>query len=110
MWDRSFHTHPARERSATSTRCEVDRARSFYEKVFAWKAQAWGPPGFYQLEGPGVFAALQGRRDLDCPGGHAKAGSVCNEHGVGVDVCYPRITAARRANRTARLRRASPQG
>lgn len=48
--------------------------------------------------------------DLDCPGGHAKAGTVCNEDGIGVDVCYPRITAARRANRTARLRRASPQG
>lgn len=48
--------------------------------------------------------------DLDCPGGHAKAGTVCNGYGVGVDLCYPRITAARRANRTARLRRASPQG
>jgi predicted enzyme related to lactoylglutathione lyase len=42
----------------------VDRARTFYEKVFNWKSSAWGPPGFYQLEGPGVFAALQGRREL----------------------------------------------
>ncbi len=43
---------------------DVDRARAFYEKVFGWKSSAWGPPGFYQLEGPGVMAALQGRRDL----------------------------------------------
>lgn len=43
---------------------DVDRARAFYEKVFGWKSAAWGPPGFYQLEGAGVMAALQGRRDL----------------------------------------------
>jgi len=43
---------------------DVDRARAFYEKVFGWKSTAWGPPGFYQLEGPGMLAALQGRRDL----------------------------------------------
>jgi uncharacterized protein len=44
---------------------DVDRARGFYEKVFGWKSTAWGPPGFYQLEGTGLpFAALQKRRDL----------------------------------------------
>jgi uncharacterized protein len=43
---------------------DVDRARAFYEKVFGWKASAWGPPGFYLLEGAGVRAALQGRREL----------------------------------------------
>lgn len=43
---------------------DVDRARSFYQHVFGWKSTAWGPPGFYQLEGAGVIAALQGRRDL----------------------------------------------
>ena len=43
---------------------DVDRARRFYEKVFGWKSSAWGPPGFYQLEGAGVIAALQGRRSL----------------------------------------------
>ena len=43
---------------------DVDRARTFYEKVFGWKASPWGPPGFYQLEGAGVMAALQGRREL----------------------------------------------
>src|SRR3954464_3461799 len=43
---------------------DVDRARAFYENVFGWKSSAWGPPGFYQLEGAGVVAALQGRREL----------------------------------------------
>jgi len=43
---------------------DVDRARDFYKKVFGWKSSAWGPPGFYQLEGAGVFGALQQRREL----------------------------------------------
>ena len=47
----------------------VDRARRFYEKVFAWKFQPWGPPGFFQIVNhdgslPGVRGALQGRREL----------------------------------------------
>jgi hypothetical protein len=33
--------------------------------------------------------------DIDCPRGHALAGTVCNGHGVGVDLCQPRINAAR---------------
>jgi len=43
---------------------DVERARGFYKKVFGWSSTAWGPPGFYQLEGTGVIAALQGRREL----------------------------------------------
>jgi predicted enzyme related to lactoylglutathione lyase len=43
---------------------EIDRARAFYESVFGWKFSAWGPPGFYQIEGAGVRGALQGRREL----------------------------------------------
>jgi predicted enzyme related to lactoylglutathione lyase len=42
----------------------VDRAMTFYEKVFGWTFSAWGPPGFYQIEGAGVRGALQGRREL----------------------------------------------
>jgi uncharacterized protein len=42
----------------------IDRAKRFYEKAFGWKFAAWGPPGFYQIEGSGVMGALQGRRDL----------------------------------------------
>jgi len=48
---------------------DVARARRFYERVFGWKFNAWGPPGFYQIDmGAGaptaVLGALQGRREL----------------------------------------------
>lgn len=43
---------------------DVRRSKAFYEKVFGWKIGAWGPPGFYQIEGAGVRGALQQRRDL----------------------------------------------
>jgi len=43
---------------------DVERARAFYQKVFGWTSSAWGPPGFYQVEGAGVRGALQGRREL----------------------------------------------
>ena len=29
---------------------DVDRALRFYEKVFGWKFQAYGPPGFYMVD------------------------------------------------------------
>ena len=43
---------------------DIDRSKAFYEKVFGWKFSAWGPPGFYQIEGAGIRGALQKRRDL----------------------------------------------
>jgi predicted enzyme related to lactoylglutathione lyase len=48
---------------------DVPRARHFYEKVFGWRFEAWGPPNFLQIfPGPGndpdVYGALQGRREL----------------------------------------------
>jgi predicted enzyme related to lactoylglutathione lyase len=48
---------------------DVSRARSFYEKVFGWRFEAWGPPGFFQIVAPGGGApgplgALQKRREL----------------------------------------------
>ncbi|HEY3813270.1 MAG TPA: VOC family protein [Caulobacteraceae bacterium] len=47
---------------------DVERARTFYEAVFGWRFEAWGPPGFYLIvtgtpEDPGVQGALQGRRE-----------------------------------------------
>ena len=44
----------------------VQRAKSFYEKVFGWTFSAWGPPDFYQVRnaGDGLMGALQGRREL----------------------------------------------
>ncbi len=46
---------------------DVERARAFYEAVFEWRFEAWGPPDFYRVftaaEGEsGIFGALQKRR------------------------------------------------
>jgi predicted enzyme related to lactoylglutathione lyase len=39
----------------------LSRARGFYENVFGWKFQAWGPPGFFMIDmGTGVTPALRG--------------------------------------------------
>jgi len=48
---------------------DVPRAQVFYEKVFGWSFQPWGPPNFFQIEGagPGVIGALQGRREIAGP-------------------------------------------
>ncbi len=45
---------------------DVQRAKTFYEAVFDWRFDPWGPPGFYQIKnaGRGLLGALQGRRDL----------------------------------------------
>jgi predicted enzyme related to lactoylglutathione lyase len=45
---------------------DVEKARAFYSKVFGWKFNAWGPPGFYMIEAKDspVLGALQGRREL----------------------------------------------
>ena len=45
---------------------DVQRAKGFYEAVFGWTFDAWGPPDFYQVKnaGEGLMGALQGRREL----------------------------------------------
>src|ERR1700677_18634 len=45
---------------------DVQRAKAFYEQVFGWRFEPWGPPNYYQARGvaDGVIAALQGRREL----------------------------------------------
>jgi uncharacterized protein len=45
---------------------DVERARRFYEAVFGWRFEAWGPPGFYNVltgsdDHPGIRGALHGR-------------------------------------------------
>jgi predicted enzyme related to lactoylglutathione lyase len=42
------------------------RAKAFYERVFGWRFEAWGPPNFFRCEtaGEGIVAAIQGRREL----------------------------------------------
>ena len=45
---------------------DVQRARRFYEDVFDWRFDPWGPPNFYQVKnaGQGLRGALQERRAL----------------------------------------------
>ena len=47
---------------------DVEATRGFYEAVFGWKFNPWGPPGFYQIdtgsEPVTLIGALQKRRAL----------------------------------------------
>jgi len=46
----------------------VVRAKKFYETVFGWQFQEWGPPDFYLIktgneQDPGIMGALQKRTE-----------------------------------------------
>lgn len=45
---------------------DVQRAKTFYERVFGWKFTPYGPPNFYQIlnAGEGIIGAIQERREL----------------------------------------------
>ena len=44
---------------------DVGRAKAFYEAVFGWTFQPWGPPDFFNAQTPsGVMAAVQKRREI----------------------------------------------
>ena len=47
---------------------DVSRAKRFYEAVFGWKFEAWGPPDFYLIKtgadaDPGIGGLLQHRHE-----------------------------------------------
>ena len=45
---------------------DVERARRFYQAVFGWRIEPWGPPGYYLMyagEGPETFGDLRSRRE-----------------------------------------------
>ena len=49
---------------------DVPRARKFYETVFGWSFEPWGPPNFYVIHTgngtqPSVEGGLQERRELE---------------------------------------------
>lgn len=59
----------------------VPRARDFYQKVFGWEFEPWGPPNFYVIktgDAPpgGAGGLLQERREL-LPG-HRMTGLECS--------------------------------
>ena len=53
---------------------DVQRARRFYEAVFGWRFEPWGPPDFYLIHtgddaSPGVQGLMHKRRDPAGSGG-----------------------------------------
>src|SRR5215470_3771657 len=47
---------------------DVERARRFYERVFGWRFEAWGPPDFYLIhtgtsDDPGIHGAVTKRNE-----------------------------------------------
>jgi len=56
----------ARVRHLAINATDVQRVKAFYEAVFGWRLQPWGPPDYYQHREAGerVIIALQGRREL----------------------------------------------
>lgn len=47
---------------------DADRARAFYEAVFGWTFEPWGPPGFYLIHtgdeaSPGIQGIMHGRHE-----------------------------------------------
>ncbi len=59
---------------------DLGRARRFYEEVFGWRFEAWGPPDFFRIhtgtsEDPGIEGALEKRHvPLD---GKSSTGFTC---------------------------------
>jgi len=39
------------------------RARRFYQAVFGWTFEDWGPPGFYLIRGAGLEGSLHKRQE-----------------------------------------------
>ncbi len=59
---------------------DVARTRAFYENVFAWRFEEWGPPDFYLIrtgddQSPGILGALQKRSE---PRGTGFSGYECS--------------------------------
>jgi uncharacterized protein len=66
---------------------DVNRARVFYEKTFAWRFQPWGPPGFYLIEtgdaeNPGVGGLMHKRHHPKDPASQGINGFECT---IGVE-------------------------
>ena len=75
---------------------DLPRARSFYERVFAWRFEPWGPPGFFMIatgDGEVPLGSLQQRRAL-VPG-KRMAGFECT---IAVEQDVAEVAAAVTAN------------
>lgn len=59
---------------------DVERAKRFYERVFGWRIEPWGPPDYYQVftgtpERPGILGDLRVRHEP--PSGTGAGGYEC---------------------------------
>ncbi len=59
---------------------DVERARRFYERVFGWRFEAWGPPDFYLIhtgtaKDPGIHGSVSKRPEAAARG--ARIGFEC---------------------------------
>jgi uncharacterized protein len=75
----------------------VPRARKFYETVFSWRFEPWGPPDFYLIEtgdeqDAAVKGALHERREL-VPG-HRMLGYECTITVADIDQTIRAIEAS----------------
>ena len=73
---------------------DIERAQRFYTKVFGWKFEAWGPPGFFMIKDatgadPGTLGSLQKRAHPGGPGGIDVTIAVAS-----IDAAAQAITAA----------------
>jgi predicted enzyme related to lactoylglutathione lyase len=64
---------------------DVERARRFYERVFGWRFEAWGPPDFYLIHtgtgaDPGIHGSVSKRSERVA--GRGRIGFECT---IGVD-------------------------
>lgn len=75
---------------------DVDASRTFFEAVFGWTFNAYGPPDFFQIDtgGDGTvpMGALQSRRDL--VEGRPTLGLECTFAVEDVDETYRRVVEA----------------
>ncbi|MEL7128454.1 MAG: VOC family protein [Pseudomonadota bacterium] len=70
---------------------DVSRARQFYEAVFGWQFEPWGPPDFYLIQNAGVQGALQKRRE---PMPDGRKGFECSFAVDNLDATIDRIEIA----------------
>ena len=59
---------------------DVERARRFYERVFGWRFEAWGPPDFYLIHtgpasDPGIHGSISKREEPVA--GHGRTAFEC---------------------------------
>lgn len=64
---------------------DVERAKTFYQSVFHWRFEAWGPPDFYLIhtgneQSPGILGALQKRSQPLSKGGSGYECSISVEN------------------------------